>query len=129
MMKRLFSFRKFQKTEYDDEGVDSQDEYVELNTDVEQARGEKVLVRSFTMEDFSDIKPVLDILREGRTICLVNIKPLKEKDLVELKRAINKLKKTCEAIEGDIAGFGDDYLVVTPSFAEIYRQGPEERVE
>ena len=52
---------------------------------------------------------------------LINIKPLKEKDLVELKRAINKLKKTCDAMEGDIAGFGDDYIVITPSFAEIYR--------
>ncbi|HIH43270.1 TPA: cell division protein SepF, partial [Candidatus Woesearchaeota archaeon] len=41
--------------------------------------------------------------------------------LVELKRAINKLKKTCEAIDGDIAGFGDDYLIVVPTFAEIYR--------
>ena len=45
----------------------------------------------------------------------------RDRDLVELKRAINKLKKTCEAIEGDIAGFGDDYIVIAPSFAEIYR--------
>ena len=61
------------------------------------------------------------MLREGYTIALVNIKPLKDKDLVELKRAINKLKKTCDAIRGDIAGFGDDYIIVTPSFARIYR--------
>ena len=40
-----------------------------------------------------------------------------------MKRAINKLKKTTDAIEGDIAGFGDDYVVVTPSFAQVYR-GP-----
>ena len=46
---------------------------------------------------------------------------MKDKDLVELKRAINKLKKTTDAIEGEIAGFGDDYIVVTPSFAKIYR--------
>ena len=55
------------------------------------------------------------------TIALVNIKPLKDKDLVELKRAISKLRKTCEAIEGDIAGFGEDWIVVTPSFAQIHR--------
>ncbi len=35
------------------------------------------------------------------------------------------MKKTCEAIEGDIAGFGDDYIVVTPNFAEIYRGGSD----
>ncbi|MBI2139274.1 hypothetical protein HYU13_06805 [Candidatus Woesearchaeota archaeon] len=31
------------------------------------------------------------------------------------------LKKTSDAIGGDIAGFGDDYVVVTPSFAQVYR--------
>ena len=52
----------------------------------------------------------------------MNIRPLKEKDLVELKRAVAKLKKTAEAIEGDIAGFGEDWVVVTPNFAQVYRE-------
>ena len=83
---------------------------------------DKISVRPFVIEEFSDIKPILDCLREGYTISLVNIRPLKDKDLVELKRAINKLKKTCEAVEGDIAGFGDDWIALTPSFAKIYRE-------
>lgn len=128
-MRRFFSFKRFRKTSYDeDDDTESQDEYVELNTDAApDTKGNKVMVRSFSLEDFGDIKAVLDTLREGYTICLVNIRPLKEKDLVELKRAINKLKKTCEAIEGDIAGFGDDYIVITPSFAKIYRAAGEDQ--
>ncbi len=102
-----------------DEIEQKEDEYLELD------RGEndnsKVLVRPFQLEDFEDVKPILDALREGSTIALVNIKPLKERDLVELKRAINRLKKTTDAIDGEIAGFGDDYIVVTPNFATIYR--------
>jgi SepF-like predicted cell division protein (DUF552 family) len=86
----------------------------------------KVMIRPFVIEEFGDIKPVLDALREGYTISLVNIRPLKDKDLVELKRAINKLKKTCEAVEGDIAGFGDDWIALAPSFAQIYRAGGAE---
>lgn len=127
-MKRLFSLKRTRKTTYDDDDmIENQDEYVELNTDTgRESKSSKVLVRSFSLEDFSDIKPVLDVLREGYTICLVNIKALKEKDLVELKRAINKLKKTVEALDGDIAGFGDDYIVLTPSFATIYRASGEE---
>ncbi|MBI4453598.1 cell division protein SepF [Candidatus Woesearchaeota archaeon] len=100
------------------------DEYVELDVlgdTNDDGKKPKVIVRPFVINDFSDIKPVLDSMREGYTIGLINIKPLKNKDLVELKRAINKLKKTCDAIEGDIAGFGDDYLVIAPSFARIYR--------
>jgi SepF-like predicted cell division protein (DUF552 family) len=108
---------------------DAEEEYVELNTAVKEGTQTKILVRPFVIEDFSDIKLILDSLRDGYTIGLVNIRPLKDKDLVELKRAINKLKKTCDAIEGDIAGFGDDWIVVTPSFAEIYRVKQPKRVE
>ena len=83
---------------------------------------QKITIRPFVLEEFADVKPVLDALREGYTISLVNIRPLKEKDIVELKRAIGKLKKTCEAVEGDIAGFGDDWIALTPNFAQIYRE-------
>lgn len=93
----------------------------------------KIMLRPFILEEFEDVKPILDSLREGYTIPLINIRPLKEKDLVELKRAINKLKKTTDAIEGDIAGFGEDWIAVVPSFAAIYREKkvemPEQRAE
>ena len=95
-------------------------EYLELDTEGGESKA-NIIVRPFVIDDFSDIKEILDSLREGYTIALINIKPLKDKDLVDLKRAINKLKKTCDAIDGDIAGFGEDYIVVTPSFAQIYR--------
>ena len=98
------------------------DDYVEINANpVDRSGKSKVVVRPFIVEDFADIKPALDALREGYTVALINIKPLKEKDLVELKRAVSKLKKTCEAIEGDIAGFGEDWIVAAPGFAQIYR--------
>jgi len=97
------------------------DEYVELGTDTGSGDSSKITVRPFIMEDFDDIRVVLDALRSGHTIALVNIRPLKDKDLIELKRAINKLKKTVDAISGDIAGFGDDWICVTPAFAHIHR--------
>ncbi|MBI2135390.1 cell division protein SepF [Candidatus Woesearchaeota archaeon] len=99
--------------------------YVELGADVPEG-GSRIMVRPFVIEDFESIKPILDALREGRTIALVNIKPLKDKDLVELKRAINKLKKTCDAIDGDIAGFGDNWIAAVPNFAHIHRHKAKE---
>ena len=71
-----------------------EEDYVELGADSGAGSGSKVMVRPFVITDFESIKPILDSLREGRTIALVNIKPLKDKDIVELKRAINKIKKT-----------------------------------
>jgi len=112
---------KFTKPAENEEDFEESDNYVELGTPSASEDKSRVVVRPFVMEDFEDIKEILDCLREGSTIALVNIKPLKEKDLVELKRAISKLRKTCEAIEGDIAGFGEDYVVAVPYFARIHR--------
>ena len=95
-------------------------DYVELDTNA-SAEKAKIVVRPFILDDFEQIKPILDVLREGHTISLINIKPLKDKDLIELKRAINKLKKTCAAVEGDIAGFGENWIALVPSFARIHR--------
>ena len=99
--------------------------YVELGAETPEG-GKRITVRPFVIEDFESIKPILDSLREGHTIALVNIKPLKDKDLVELKREINKLKKTCDAIDGDIAGFGDNWIAAVPNFAQIHRHKPKE---
>lgn len=108
---------KFTGPKYEEFG--EEEGYVELDQEGEEKS--KIVIRPFVLEEFEDVKPILDALREGFTVALVNIRPLKEKDLVELKRAINKLKKTADAIEGEIAGFGEDYIVATPSFATIYR--------
>lgn len=102
---------------------ESFEEYVEL--DHEKEDKSKIIVRPYVMDEFEDIKGILDALREGSTIALINIKPLKDKDIIELKRAINKLRKTCDAIEGDIAGFGEDYIVAVPYFAQIHRTKEE----
>ena len=105
------------------------EDYLEIDTDAQPMRKSKVLVKPFIVREFQDVKLILDCLREGYTIALVNIKPIKEKDLMELKRAVNKLKKTCDAVEGDIAGFGEDYIVVTPGFASIYRSKQTNNLE
>ena len=98
--------------------------YVELDKESPADAKSRVMVRPYVIEEFEHIKPILDGLREGNTIALINIKPLKDKDLVELKRAINKLKKTCDALEGDVAGFGENWIAAVPKNAYIYR-GPK----
>lgn len=111
---KLFGERKDEF--FDESGSD----YMEI-TPPEGGPKTKVIIKSFVINEFQDIKPAIDALREGYTIGLVNIRPLKEKDIIELKRAISKLKKTCDAVEGDIAGFGEDWIVITPGFVEVHR--------
>jgi len=113
----------------EDDHLSAQEDYIEIDTGSQETKRKKVMIRPFVIENFDDIKPALDSLREGYTIALVNIKPIKDKDFIELKRAVNKLKKTCDAIEGDIAGFGEDWIVVAPNFAQIYRNKQTEEVK
>ncbi len=123
MVKKFFSDlkRKFELSSED--VVEEQEQYVEISSSSQRKRAadSKILVRPYVLEDFSDVKPIVDALRGRETIVLINIAPLKEKDMIELKRAINKLKKTVDAIGGDIAGFGDDYIVAAPDYAHVYR--------
>lgn len=130
MVKKFLSNLKKQFDASSKDVIDSEEQYVELSAvNSRKSSNNKVIVRPYVLEDFSDVKQIVDALREGYTVALINIAPLKEKDLVELKRAINKLKKTIDATDGDIAGFGDDYIVVAPSFAEIYRAPNSEASE
>lgn len=98
----------------------SDSEYVEIDLGKEVKKA-KVIVRPFIIKTFEDVTPLLNALREGYTIAVIDIKPIKAKDVIELKRAVSKIKKTADALEGSIAGFGENILIVTPQFAEIYR--------
>ena len=95
-------------------------EYIEIDLGRELKKT-KVMVRPFILKSFEDVTPILNSLREGYTIAVVDIKPLRAKDVIELKRAISKLKKTADALEGSIAGFGENIILVTPQFADIYK--------
>jgi|SRR3989344_5110337 len=97
------------------------EDYLQIDENAKVQTKAKVVVKTFSLREFADIKEPLDALREGYTIALINVTELRQRDINELKRAITKLKKTCEAIEGDVAGFGDDWLVATPAFAQVFR--------
>ena len=98
-------------------------EYVEIDLGKE-AKKAKILIKPFVLRKFEDVNDVLNSLREGYTIAVIDIKPLKSKDIIEVKRAISKIKKTVDALEGSVAGFGDGIVIVTPSFAEIAKEAP-----
>ena len=101
-------------------GTNEDPEYVEIDLGREIKKA-KIIVRPFILKSFEDINPILNALREGYTIAVIDIRQLRAKDVIELKRAISKIKKTVEALEGNIAGFGENMIIVTPQFADIYK--------
>ena len=99
----------------------SSNEYVEIDLSQEAAKKEKIKIRLFTLRKYDDVNEILNSLIEGYTIAVVDIKPLKTRDVIELKRAVSKIKKTIDALEGSIAGFGEHTILATPDFAEIHK--------
>ncbi len=99
---------------------EASDEYIEIDLGRETKKS-KVMVRPFVLKSFEDVTPILNSLREGYTIAVIDINQLRAKDIIELKRAISKIKKTADALEGSIAGFGENVIIVTPQFADIYK--------
>ncbi len=104
-------------------GSSDDPEYIEIDLGREIKKA-KIIVRPFVLGNFDDITPILNALREGYTIAIVDIKPLRTRDIIELKRAISKLKKTVDALDGSIAGFGENTIIITPAFAELHKGNP-----
>lgn len=100
------------------------EDYLEIDVNSTSEAKSKVMVRPFTLKQYDDINDILNALREGLTIAIIDIKPIKTKDVIELKRAIAKIKKTVEAMEGSIAGFGENVIIATPQFAEVFKSAP-----
>ena len=102
-------------------GSEFNDEYLEIDLGKEE-RESKVFVKLFALKEYDDVNEILSALREGYTIAIIDIKTLRQKDSIELKRAVSKIKKTVDALEGNIAGFGENTVIATPAFAKIHRE-------
>ena len=81
---------------------------------------QNVYVKSITMRTLQNIQEIVQELKTGN-IVISNIKPIITNNPAEAKRAIDQLKGMCKGLGGDIAGVGEDRLLLTPSFVKIWR--------
>ena len=98
----------------------NEDEYIELDMS-EEDKSRKLLIEVERLENYADSDRLQKKVREGN-ILVVKIHDLRAKDMEELKRSVDKLKKTCLAIGGDIAGLGEDWLILAPATAHVHRE-------
>ena len=98
----------------EDEGED----FIEIGE--EGLERKKTRIRIESLNDYREVEEIQRLVREGNIVFL-KIKGLREKDIGELKRSVERLKRTSRAMNGDIVGVDENYLVLTPNFAKIYR--------
>ena len=104
-----------------------EEEYLELEFPEPEER-KKVPIIVEKLENLLDAERVQRRLREG-FIVIARIRELRERDMETLKGVVNRIKKTCIAIGGDIAGIGEDYIIATPANATIVRKVIEPQLE
>lgn len=78
-------------------------------------------VRVFVLDDYENIRDILDVVRAGKTMCLIDIHLLRNKDPDELRRAIDKLKKTVEAASGELVVFHENWVLAAPQNVHIHK--------
>jgi hypothetical protein len=100
---------------------ETSDQYVEV-VPTQKAEEVKIYVRVFRIKDPSEVKAVVDSLRERNYIVFVDISGLNTgKDLVEVKKVVSRIKSVVDAIGGDIAAVSKDWIIATPPYVKIWR--------
>lgn len=119
-MAAFLNFGKKQKEEFVE---DDSDDYLSINdVGITKSDDEKDLnVRVFVLDDYESIRDILDIVRGEKTMCLIDIHLLRNKDPDELRRSIDKLRKTVEAIEGEVVGFHENWVLAAPKNVKIHK--------
>lgn len=105
---------------------DAGDEYLSLGENDILVNNPKkeydVEVQVFVLDDYENIKSVLDTIRSETTMCLIDIHLLRNKDPDELRKAVDKLKKTIEAVNGELIGFHENWVMAVPKNVKIKRE-------
>ena len=82
----------------------------------------KLGIRTEHIQSLEDVEDIINQLRQGRSIYLLHIGGLKESGDDNFKKGVQRLKKVCQGIGGDIAGLSHDWIIVTSSIAEVSRE-------
>lgn len=102
---------------------DDSEDYLSINESnpITQAVDKKLEVKVFVLDDYDNIRDILDIVRGEKTLCLIDIHLLRNKDPDELRRAVDKLKKTVEAVGGEVVGFHENWVLASPKDVYIHK--------
>lgn len=80
----------------------------------------KPYLRAMPLRSLSDLESIKTEVNNGN-ILILRITPLANKNLEEVKQAVNDLYEFTESRNGDIARLGEERIVITPEKIKIWR--------
>jgi len=119
----------FGKLSGSEAGASELDDYVELTIEEGESRfvGPERYLKVFKLKGFVDVDAAARELGDGN-IVILDIKPLAERSMNELRHAVDEMKDLCVSMGGDIAGISEYHLIMTPPTIKIERS-QESRAE
>ena len=85
-----------------------------------QTQKAPVYLKAITLRDKSDVAAVKEDIKK-HMILIIRVTPLAQKDLEELRKAVEDLYSYTQSAGGDIARLGEERIVVTPPGVKIWR--------
>ena len=80
---------------------------------------EKYSIKVFRLENQEQVREISDRIRDRKTICLIDIHILRERDEEELRRIIHRIKKTAQVVDGEVVGFSAEWILAAPENISI----------
>ncbi|MBI4257827.1 MAG: cell division protein SepF [Thaumarchaeota archaeon] len=77
-------------------------------------------LKALPLRGVEDIEKIKDDVSKN-TIVIVRVTPLAERNVEELRKAVEELYRHVEKKGGDIARLGEERIVVTPPAVKIWR--------
>ena len=102
----------------DIEGYVDLEKYIESTEDTTMPAS--MHVRVGEIQRYEDLKDFTDYIYGGNVLIL-DFSPIAEEEVI-LKRITNDLKKLAGEINGDIAGIGNNMMIIAPSGVKIDRR-------
>lgn len=97
--------------------------YIDLEKYVEskkQTPSAKMYVRVGEIQRYEDLKEFTDYVYGGNVLIL-DFSPIADEEVI-LKRITNDLKKMVDEINGDIAGIGNNLMILSPTDVKVERR-------
>jgi len=77
-------------------------------------------LKAITLRDYSDIHTVKEDIKKGM-ILVLRVTPLAQKNVEELRKAVEEIYNIAKNNDADIARLGEERIIVTPSGVKIWR--------
>ena len=79
-----------------------------------------IYLKAITIRDLSDVHSIKEDIKKG-LILILRVTPLAQKDVEQLRKAVEELYAMCKDAEAEMARLGEERIILTPVNVKIWK--------